>query len=71
MYPTVLLHDAQELDDNLGARPDQDLPLSSLLGIVDGVQAIVKDGCFDHFVGIVGLSRKVVGLRIYREFPES
>lgn len=38
---TVLLHDAQELDNNLGRWSDHDLSLSSLLGIVDSVQAIV------------------------------
>ena len=45
------LHDAQELDDNLGAGADQDLTLAGLLGIVDAVQGIVEDGCFDHFNG--------------------
>jgi hypothetical protein len=29
----VLLHDLQELDDDLGAWADQDLTLSSLLGL--------------------------------------
>ena len=32
---TVLLHDTEELDDDLGARSNQDLSLSSLLGVVD------------------------------------
>jgi hypothetical protein len=32
---TVLLHDTEELDDDLGARSDQALSLSCLLGIVD------------------------------------
>jgi hypothetical protein len=49
---TVLLHDGQELDNDLGGRSDEDLSLASLLGIVDGVQAVVKDGSLDHFVGI-------------------
>jgi len=46
------LHDSQELDNDLGGRSDEDLSLASLLGIVDGVQAVVKDGSLDHFVGI-------------------
>lgn len=49
---TVLLHDAQELDNNLRARSDEDLALSSLLGIVDGVKRIVQHGSLDHFVGV-------------------
>jgi hypothetical protein len=48
---TVLLHDAEELDDNLGGRTDENLSLSGFLGVVDGVERIVKDGCFDHFGG--------------------
>jgi len=46
---TVTLHDAQELDDDLGAGPDHDLALSGLLGVVDGIERIVEDGCLGHF----------------------
>ena len=49
---TVTLHDGQELDDDLGARADEDLALSGLLGVVDGVERIVEDGSADHFGGI-------------------
>ena len=35
-----LHHDGQEPDDHLGAGADQDLPLASLLGIVDAFQAV-------------------------------
>ena len=49
---TVLLHDLQELDDDLGARADHDLALAGLLGVVDGVERIVEDGCLDHICGI-------------------
>lgn len=41
---TVLLHDVQETDDDLGGRADQDLALAGLLGVVDGVERIVQDG---------------------------
>lgn len=51
---TVLLHDAQELDDDLGRRTDENLTLASLLGVVDGVERIVEDGSLDHFDGIEG-----------------
>lgn len=50
----VTLHDLEELDDDLGARSDQDLTLASLLGIVDGVESIVENGSADHFGGVVG-----------------
>lgn len=56
---TVLLHNAQELDNDLGRRSDEDLSLASLLGIVDGVQAVVKDGGLDHFVGIWRIELKL------------
>jgi len=39
----MLLHNAEELDNNLGAGSDQDLTLSGLLGVVDGVERIVED----------------------------
>lgn len=50
----MLLHDAQELDDDLGRRTDEDLALASLLSVVDGVERIVEDGSLDHFVGVEG-----------------
>jgi hypothetical protein len=39
----VLLHDTEELDDNLGGGSDQDLSLSGLLGVVDGIERIVEN----------------------------
>ena len=49
---TVTLHDLEELDNDLGAGADQDLTLSSLLGVVDGVERIVEDGSADHVGGL-------------------
>jgi hypothetical protein len=49
---TVFLHDTEELDDNLGGRTDQDLSLSGLLGVVDGIERIVEDRSFDHDCGL-------------------
>jgi hypothetical protein len=46
---TVLLHDAQELDNDLGARSNEDLALSSFLGVVDGIERIIQDTSLDHF----------------------
>lgn len=40
---TVLLHDAEELDNDLGGWADQDLALSSLLCVVDGLERIVEN----------------------------
>jgi hypothetical protein len=51
---TVLLHDGQELDNDLGGRADQDLALASLLGVVDSIEAIVENGSLDHFGGCRG-----------------
>lgn len=48
----MALHDLQELDNDLGARSDQDLTLAGLLGIVDGVEGVVENGSADHFGGI-------------------
>jgi hypothetical protein len=55
----VLLHDAEELDDNLGGRSDENLSLSRLLGVVDGVERIVEDGGFNHFGGRRFSNRKM------------
>lgn len=49
----MLLHDAQKLDNDLGRRPDQDLPLTRLLGVVDGIQGVVENGSLDHFNGLI------------------
>lgn len=55
---TVLLHDLQELDDDLGAGPDQDLALAGLLGVVDAVERIVEDGGADHLGGVLRFSSR-------------
>lgn len=47
----MLLHHTEELDDDLGGWSDQDLSLSRLLGVVDGIERIVEDGCLNHFGG--------------------
>jgi hypothetical protein len=48
----VFLHDRQEFDDDLGAGSDHDLALASFLGIVDGLERIIENGCLDHFGGV-------------------
>ena len=52
----MLLHHLQEFDNHLRARPNHDLALASLLGIVDGLKRIVENGRFDHGGGIVRFS---------------
>lgn len=47
----MLLHDLEELDDDLGGWADHDLALAGLLGVVDGIEGIVEDGCLDHDCG--------------------
>lgn len=58
----MLLHDAQELDDDLGRRSDQDLPFARLLGVVDGIEGVVENGSLDHFER-GRLATAVVGIR--------
>ena len=62
----MLLHDSEELDDDLGGRTDQDLALASLLSVVDGVEGIVEDGSLDHFGGCEGprFSNRVWGYEV-------
>lgn len=48
----MTLHDLEELDNDLGARSDQDLALAGLLGVVDGVEGIVEDRSANHGGGI-------------------
>lgn len=60
---TVLLHDRQELDNDLGAGADQDLALAGLLGVVDALERIVEDGCLDHGGGGVRVSDSVTILK--------
>lgn len=45
---TVFLHDAQELDNDFGAGTDEDLALAGFFRIIDGVERIVENTCFDH-----------------------
>jgi hypothetical protein len=40
---TMLLHNGEEFDNDLGAWSDQNLTLSGFLGVVDGIQRIVED----------------------------
>ena len=47
----MTLHHAEELDDDLGGWADENLTLSGLLSVVDGVERIVENGCLDHFGG--------------------
>lgn len=54
----MLLHDAQELDNDLGAGADEDLALARLLGVVDGVERIVEDGGLDHFEGLAEILKR-------------
>lgn len=48
----MLLHDVQELDNDLRRGTDQDLTATHLLGVVDGVERIVENGGADHFDGL-------------------
>jgi len=73
----VLLHDLEELDNDLGGGPDHNLALAALLGIVERVEGIVEDGSADHLGGIVWVeilkSGKKRGICQYRavSLPEA
>lgn len=54
----MFLHDAEELDDDLGAGSDHDLSLSSLLGVVDRLEGVIEDGCSSHFEGLLEFFRQ-------------
>lgn len=47
----MLLHNTEELDNDLGGWSDQNLSLSRLLSVVDGIKRIVEDGGLNHFGG--------------------
>jgi hypothetical protein len=46
----MLLHQLEKLNDDLRGRPQEDLPLAALLGIVHGLKRIVQYGDADHLV---------------------
>jgi hypothetical protein len=48
---TVLLHDTEELNDDLRARSDQALALAGLLSVVYVLEGIVENGGANHFGG--------------------
>ena len=49
---TVLLHHAEELDDHLGGRSEEDLSLTSLLGVDDGLKAVSQNTHENHLRSI-------------------
>jgi hypothetical protein len=60
----VLLHDLEELDDDLGAGADQDLSLALLLGVVDAVEGIVKNRGANHFGGCMEILKSTMGYEV-------
>ena len=49
---TVLLHHAEELDNDLGGRSKEDLSLTSLLGVDDGLKAVSQNTHENHLRSI-------------------
>jgi hypothetical protein len=45
---TILLHDLQEFNHNLGGRSDQDLSLSTLFSVGDSLEDISQNGHSCH-----------------------
>lgn len=48
MLPTVFHHALQEFDNDLGRRANENLSLSTLLGVGDVTQSVVEDGHENH-----------------------
>jgi hypothetical protein len=44
----MLHHDCEEFNDDLRARPDQDLSLSSLFCVVDGLEGVAQNIHTNH-----------------------
>lgn len=49
----MLKHHAEELDDDLRARPDEDLALTALLGVANALEAVVQNTDAHHFEGVL------------------
>jgi hypothetical protein len=45
---TLLHHDREELDDDLGGGADEDLELAAALSVDNGVEGVVEDGDAHH-----------------------
>ena len=45
---TMLLHDSQELDDDLGDGANENLTLAALLSIINALKSIVQHAYKDH-----------------------
>jgi len=59
----VLLHNREELDNDLRARSNEDLTLSRFFGIVDGVEAIIEYRGSNHCDGYARFSMAMMRLR--------
>jgi hypothetical protein len=56
----VLLHDGEELDNDLGRRSDHDLALAGLLGVVHRIESVVENGSANHLDGIEEEGKKEI-----------
>ena len=45
---TVLLHAMQEFNNDLGAGSNEHLALARFFSVIDGIQCIIENTCFDH-----------------------
>ena len=50
---TVSLHNAQELDNNLGAWVYEDLAFAGFFSVIDGIERIIQNAGLNHNCGIV------------------
>ena len=44
----MLLHAMQEFNNDLGTGPNEHLALAGFFSVIDGIQRIIENTCFDH-----------------------
>ncbi len=55
----MLLHHAQELNNDLRAWPDQNLSLAGLLCVIDSIERIVENTGLDHLGGLIEILKSI------------
>lgn len=61
----VLLHQAQELDDNARSGAEEDLALTTALGVGDGLEGVSEGINKDHFVLVNPMNHTVMTMQTY------
>lgn len=67
----MLLHDAEEFNDNLGRRSKQDLSLSLSLGVDNAAESVIQDADSDHLARLVIPAGRVQKDKVSQTVPTS